>query len=330
MNRSFRVWTRAARRFACMAAACAVLTPAQAAGWPDAQHPLHVVVAFPPGGGADALARAVQPDLAKVLGTNVIVDNRPGAGGIIGTDYVAKADPDGYTVYIATPGTFTIWPNLRKLPFDPVKDFAPISVMVTMPNLLVTGPNASFKSVKELIGDARANKQVIHYASGGVGTIGQMAAEELNLKAGIHMVQVPYKGTAPALTDVMSGVVQLTFSDPAAKALLASGKLKLLAVTTAHRSAQFPDTPTIAEEGVPGYEVQNWYGMVAPAKTPPDVIATLNAALVKVMAMPDVKKRLAVYGMAPTSSTSTQFADLMEHERARWGALIKQANIKAQ
>ncbi|PLQ00607.1 Bug family tripartite tricarboxylate transporter substrate binding protein [Cupriavidus pauculus] len=305
-----------------------LLTPLAHAAWPDSSKPIRVVVGFPPGGGADALARAIAPALSDQLKANVIIDNRPGAGGLIATDLVAKAAPDGYTLYIATPGSFTIWPNLRKLAYDPRKDFAPVSVLVTMPNVLVTGADTPYKDVQGLLAAVKSANGKFSYASGGNGTIGQIAAEQFKMLAGVQMQHVPYKGTTPALTDVMGGVVPITFSDPSAKPLIASGKLRVLAVTTAKRSPQFPGVPTVAEAGVPGYDVTNWYGLVAPAGTPPDVIAQLNKALVKVMADPDIRHRLAISGMDATSDTPQQFAKLLDTERAKWGELIRKAGIQ--
>ncbi|MFJ5383028.1 Bug family tripartite tricarboxylate transporter substrate binding protein [Cupriavidus sp. CER94] len=306
----------------------ALMTPLAHAAWPDPSKPIRVVVGFPPGGGADALARAIAPALSDQLKANVIIDNRPGAGGLIATDMVAKAAPDGYTLYIATPGSFTIWPNLRKLAYDPQKDFAPVSVLVTMPNVLVTGADTPYKDVQGLLAAVKRADGKFSYASGGNGTIGQIAAEQFKMLAGVQMQHVPYKGTTPALTDVMGGVVPITFSDPSAKPLIASGKLRVLAVTTAKRSPQFPGVPTVAEAGVPGYEVTNWYGLVAPAGTPPDVITQLNKALVKVMADPEIRHRLAISGMDATSDTPQQFAKLLDSERAKWGDLIRKAGIQ--
>lgn len=306
----------------------ALLAPLAHAAWPDSSKPIRVVVGFPPGGGADALARAIAPALSDQLKANVIIDNRPGAGGLIATDLVAKSAPDGYTLYIATPGSFTIWPNLRKLAYDPQKDFAPVSVLVTMPNVLVTGADTPYKDVQGLLAAVKSANGKFSYASGGNGTIGQIAAEQFKMLAGVQMQHVPYKGTTPALTDVMGGVVPITFSDPSAKPLIASGKLRVLAVTTAKRSPQFPGVPTVAEAGVPGYDVTNWYGLVAPAGTPQEIITQLNKALVKVMADPEIRHRLAVSGMDATSDTPQQFARLLDSERTRWGDLIRKAGIQ--
>ncbi|MBU1360030.1 MAG: tripartite tricarboxylate transporter substrate binding protein [Gammaproteobacteria bacterium] len=316
----------------CCAAAFGLLPAgaAHAQGWPEAGKPIRIVVGFPPGGGADVLARAVSVPLGNELGGNVIVENRAGAGGLLATEYVAKQPSDGYTVYLATPGSFTIWPSLRKLNYDPAKDFAPVSLMVTMPNLLVTGMSTPYKNVAGLLAAAKAPNAQIDYASGGIGTIGQIAAEQLNILAGIRLTHVPYKGTAPLLTDVIGGVVPVTFSDPSAMSLVEGGKLRLLAQTSAKRSRLFPDTPTMAESGVPGFDLSNWCGMVAPASTPSAIVDKLNGALAKVMARPEVRKQLAGAGMDATSSTPAQFGDHMATERAKWAALIVKANIRAE
>lgn len=313
----------------CATLSGALMAPHAAhAAWPDPSKPIRLVVGFPAGGGVDALARAITPALSEQLKANIVIDNRPGAGGIIATDLVAKSAPDGYTLYLATPGSFTIWPNLRKLSYDAARDFTPVSLLVTMPNVLVTGAGTPYKDVAGVIAAARAGGQ-FSYASGGNGTIGQIAGEQFNTLAQVKMQHVPYKGTTPALTDVIAGIVPVTFSDPSAKPLIAAGKLRVLAVTTPRRSPQFPDVPTVAEAGVPGYEVTNWYGMVAPAGVPADVVRQLNAALVRVMAMPDVKQRLAQAGMDAVSSTPDEFGRLLSTERAKWGDLIRKTGIKA-
>jgi len=323
------------RRFALTLAACAVtlsaFAPAAwAQSWPEAGKPVRIVVGFPAGGGADALARAIATPLAKEVAATVLVENRPGAGGLTATEYVAKSPADGYTLYIATPGSFTIWPSLRKLNYDPAKDFAPVSNLVTMPNLLVTGANTPYKDVAGLISAAKAPGAEIHYGSGGIGTIGQIAAEQLNQLAGLQLKHVPYKGTAPLITDVVGGVVPLTFSDPSAKSLVDSGKLRLLAVTSARRSRLFPNTPTMAEAGVPGYDLSNWYGLVAPAGTSPEVVNKLNAAIRKVMARAEVRQALEGAGMEAVSTTPDEFARHIAGERQRWAALIAKAGIRAE
>lgn len=298
--------------------------------WPGSSRPVRIVVGFPPGGGVDTLARAIAQPLAKELGATVVVENRPGAGGLIATEQAARATPDGYTLYIATPGSFTIWPTLRKLNYNPATDFAWISNLVTMPNLLVTTADSPYKDVAGLVAAAKVPGANIDYGSGGVGTLGQIAAEQFNELAGIQLKHVPYKGTAPLIIDVVAGVVPITFSDPSAKGLVDAGKLRLLAVTSAKRSPLFPDTPTMAESGVPGYDLSNWYGLVAPAGTPPEIVDTLNSALRKVMAQPAVRKTLEAAGMEAISTTPKEFGDHVAAERSKWAALIAKAGIKAE
>ncbi|HTK02461.1 MAG TPA: tripartite tricarboxylate transporter substrate binding protein [Bordetella sp.] len=309
------------------AALCALSLSAAHAAYPEPGTPIRIVVGFPPGGGADVLARAAALGVSKALNANVMVDNRPGASGIIATDYVARSKPDGYTLYVATPGSLTILPSLQKVPYDPAKDFTPISLLVTMPNVLVTSPNSGIHSIKDLIARAKSGKDIT-YASGGNGTIGQMAAEQFNMMAGVHMRHIPYKGTTPALTDVAGGLVEVTFSDPSVKSLVQSGKLKALGVTTAEPSDEFPGAPPIGKDGIPGYELTNWYGVIAPAGVPSDIVEKLNHAFAQAMANPDIVKQLAASGMTATSDTSAQFGDLMTKERAKWAELVKKAGIR--
>ncbi|AGU53076.1 putative Bug-like extra-cytoplasmic solute receptor, TTT family [Variovorax paradoxus B4] len=320
---------RAVLASAALALVSSFSVPAAAqSDWPS--KPVRIIVGFPPGGGADVLARAISIGLAHEINGTVIVENRPGAGGLTATEFVAKSPADGYTLYIATPGSFTIWPGLRKLNYDARKDFVAISTLVTMPNLLLTSASAPYQNVAGLIAAAKAPGAQINYGSGGVGTIGQIAAEQFNLMAGLRLTHVPYKGTAPLLSDVIGGVVPITFADPSAKSLIDGGKLRVLAVTTSQRSRLFPNVPTMAEAGVPGYDLKNWYGLVAPAGTPSDIVAKLNAALVKIMAQPDVRQRLEGAGMEATSSSPTQFTDLMNTERTKWGALIAKVGMRPE
>lgn len=307
---------------ALLAALAAV--PAHAA-YPQSCASVRLIVGFPPGGGADVLARAAAAGMSKALQANVIVENRPGASGIIATDQVARSKPDGCILYLGTPGSLTILPNLQKVPYDPAQDLAPVSVLVNMPNVLVTSPNSGIDDIAGLIARAKSGKDVM-YASGGNGTIGQMAAEQFNMMTGIKMRHIPYKGTTPALTDVMSGLIDVTFSDPSVRTMTEGGKLKALGVTTASASKEFPGAPPIGQ-AVPGYELVNWYGVLAPAGTPQPVIDTLNQAFAKVMKEEAVIKVLAASGMTATSSTPAQFGELMDGERAKWADLIKKANI---
>jgi len=326
--------TRFVARATWVMALCATLlafgASAQVADFPVEGRPIRIIVGFPPGGGVDVLARSVAPGLASALSANVIVENRPGAGGLTATEYAAKSAPDGHTLYMATPGSFTIWPNLRKLDYDPDQDFAAISTLVTMPNLLVVSPATPYQTVQDLIAAARQADAQIDFASGGVATLGHIAGEQFKWLADLNMTHVPYKGTSPALTDVMAGVVPLTFCDPSAKGMIDAGKLRLLAVTTPQRSPLFPDTPTMSESGVPDYDLMNWYGIVAPAGTPAPIIKQLNNALVEVMAQPEIIARLAASGMQATSSTPDSFSQLMTGERDKWGTLIQQVGMRTE
>ena len=287
--------------------------------------PITLIVGFPPGGGADVLARTIAPELEAALKTNIIIENKPGASGIIATTQVSRAKPDGYTLYIATPGSLTILPNLQDVSYDPAA-FSAISVLVKMPNILVTANNSDIRSVADLI--SKAKSKDITYASGGNGTIGQMAGEQFNLLAKVSMRHVPYRGTTPALTDVIGKVVDVTFSDPSTKSLLDGGKLRALAVTGPQRSTHFPNVPTLAEAGLPGYELVNWYGIVGPPGMPEEIVKHLNAALLKVMANPEIARKLVAQGgMDAFTSTPAAFSELIKSERLRWADLIKKANI---
>ncbi|TCU95967.1 tripartite-type tricarboxylate transporter receptor subunit TctC [Paracandidimonas soli] len=299
---------------------------AQANDFPS--KPINLIVGFPPGGGADVLARTVAPKLEKALGTPIVVENRPGASGVIATAATARANSDGYTLYVATPGSLTMLPSMQETPYDPA-EFTAVSLMVTMPNVLVTSAKSEINSVEDLI--RKASSGDVNYASGGNGTIGQMAGELFNMLAGVKMRHIPYRGTSPALVDVASGISDVIFSDPSTKALISGGKLKALAVTSLTPSPDFPGVPTLDEAGVKGFEVVNWYGMIGPKGMPEAVVAKLNAALVKIMADEDVVKALAAQGgMTATSSTPEEFAKLMASERAKWADLIKKANIKLE
>lgn len=292
------------------------------------ERPISLIVGFPPGGGADVLARTVAPKLEKALGTSVIVENRPGASGIIATAATARAKNDGYTLYIATPGSLTMLPHMQEVSYDPA-EFTAVSLMVTMPNVLVTSAQSEVDSVEALIAKAKAGD--VNYASGGNGTIGQMAGELFNMLTGTKMRHIPYRGTSPALVDVAGGISDVIFSDPSTKALIDAGKLKALAVTSLTPSPDFPGVPTMEQAGIKGYEVVNWYGMIGPKGIPEPVVRKLNDALVQVMADADVAKTLAAQGgMTATSSTPEAFSELMSRERAKWADLIKKADIKLE
>jgi tripartite-type tricarboxylate transporter receptor subunit TctC len=307
--------------FACTAARAA---------YPD--RPIHLIVPFAPGGGNDTIARLVGDGLAKELGQPVVVDNRPGAGGIVGAEAAARAPADGYTLFLGGVGSHAINPNLHaNLPYDPIKDFAPISLVASAPLILVVHPSVPAHSVRELIALAKAQPGKLNYASNGNGSSSHLAAVVFASMTGVDMVHVPYKGLAPALTDLLSGQVQLMFSSVVAiLPHVKAGKLRALAVSSRERLSLLPDLPTIAEAGVPGYQSSSWYGILAPAGTPPDVVAKLNAALVKVVGAPEVRSALAKEGADPAGNSVEAFGAFIAAEKQRLGELIRHAKVPMQ
>jgi tripartite-type tricarboxylate transporter receptor subunit TctC len=300
------------------------------AAYPD--HPIHLIVPFAAGGGNDTVARLVSEGLATELGQAVVVDNRPGAGGVVGAEAAARAPADGYTLFLGGVGSHAINPNLHAhLPYDPIKDFAPISLIASAPLILVVHPSVPVHSVRELIALAKAQPGKLNYASNGNGSSSHLAAVMFASMAGVDMVHVPYKGLAPALTDLLSGRVQLMFSSVVAIVPhVKDGKLRALAVSSRQRLPLLPDLPTIAEAGVPGYQSSSWYGILAPAGTPPDAVAKLNAALVKVIARPDVRDALAKEGADPVGDSPEQFGAFIKAEKERLGDLIRRAKVPMQ
>ncbi|HEX9301403.1 MAG TPA: tripartite tricarboxylate transporter substrate binding protein [Casimicrobiaceae bacterium] len=290
--------------------------------------PIRFIVPYPPGGGTDVVARILQEPLAADLGQPIIIDNRGGAAGNIGTDLAAKAVPDGYTI-LFTLSSHTINPKLYdKLPFDVERDFVPVSLATLVPQILVAHPSVPANNVGELIALAKAHPGKLNYASVGTGSPAHIAGELLKLRTGIDIVHVPYKGGGPAVIDTIGGQVQLAFvSMPAAWQHVKAGKLKALAVTSATRSLTAPDVPTIAET-VPGYLVDSWYGALAPAKTPPAAVAKLNAAFAKVLENPQVKERLLAQGAEAAPSSPAEFDRRIKDELAKWELVIKAANLR--
>lgn len=305
------------------AAAAALPHAAFAQGYPT--KPVTIVVPFAPGGTTDILARIVGQGLSGELGQPFIVDNRAGAGGNIGASLAAKAPADGYTLFMGTVGTHAINQALyKKMPFDPVKDFAPISRVATVPNLLVAHPSQPYKTVKELIAYAKANPGKVTYGSPGSGSSPHVSGELFKSMTGTELLHVPYKGSAPAMTDLLGGQISIMFDNlPSAIQHVRSGKLRPIAITTAKRSPELPDIPTIAEAGVPGYEAMSWFGMFAPAATPKPVLDQLNAALVKVLNQLDVKKKIAEQGGDVVAETPAQFAAFIQSESVKWGKVVK-------
>jgi tripartite-type tricarboxylate transporter receptor subunit TctC len=311
--------------------AASIVTAASVGAQDYPNKPIKFVVPYPPGGGTDVVARIVNEPLATELGQPIIIDNRGGAAGNLGTDIVAKSAADGYTI-LFTLSSHTINPKLyEKLPFDVERDFVPVSLVALIPQILVANPSVPITSVSELIAYAKANPGKLNYASVGIGSPAHIAGELLKLKTGIDMVHVPYKGGGPAVTDTIGGQVQLAFvSMPAALQHVKSGRLRAIAVTSAKRSASAPDVPTIAESGVPDYAVESWYGALAPAKTSPAIVARLNAAFVKVLDNAQVKERLFAQGAEAAPSTPAEFDRVIKDELAKWDVVIKSAKIKPE
>lgn len=308
------------------AAACALL-PGLAAAQAFPSKPITIIVPFAAGGTTDILARIIAQGMGAELGQSVVVDNRAGAGGNIGGQVAARAPADGYTLFMGTVGTHAINAALyKKMPFDPIKDFAPLTRVANVPNLLVANPAQPFKTVPELIAYAKANPGKINFGSSGSGSSIHLSGELFKSMAKVDMQHVPYKGSAPAVTDLLGNQIAIMFDNmPSAIQHVRSGKLRAIAVTTAKRSPELPDVPTIAEAGVPGYEATSWFGMFAPAATPAPVVAQLNAAIVKVLAQPDIRKKLAEQGAEAAGETPAQFADFIRKESVKWGKVVKES-----
>src|SRR5688572_18222569 len=307
----------------------ATLAPAAT---PYPARPIRIIDPFPPGGPSDIVNRAINQRFSEVLGQPVVIDNRAGAAGIVGTEIVAKAAPDGYTLLLGPSGALTIQPTLNpKLPYDPQRDFQPVTQLTRGPQVIAVHPAVPAKSVQDLIALAKAKPGQLNYASGGAGTANHIAVEYFKLVAGIDVVHVPYKGTGPALTAVLSGEAQMIIS-----ALLAalphvkSGKLRAVAVTSTSRSAAVPDIPTASESGLPKFETSSWHGILVPAKTPRAVVARLHADLVKVLNLPDVSQRLTSQGLDVVASTPQAFDAHIKAETAKYARVIKQVGIKSE
>ena len=294
--------------------------------------PIRIVVAYTPAGTTDILARAIGQKLTEAWGQSVIVDNRPGANGNIGTEYAAKATPDGYTLLMTTAAPHGVNPGLyRKLGFDAVKDFAGISLVATVPNVLVVNNNLPVKDVRELIAHLRANPGKINFGSPGYGSTGHMSTELFMSMTGVKMNHVPYKGDAGVLADVMAGQISLSFSNmPAYTPQIKAGRIRALAVSTSRRSPAAPEIPTMAEAGVPGYVAVAWFGLLAPANTPRDIVNKLSAETARILKMPDVNSRLTDLGAEPVGSTPAEFDAHIKSEIVKWAKVIKDANVELQ
>jgi len=304
--------------------------PASAADYPT--KPIRLIVPFPPGGGNDILARAIGQRLAEVIGQQIVVDNRGGAGGMLGAELAAKAAPDGYTIFLGSVGNLAFNPALHaKLAYDPVRDFAPVTLLATSAFILIANPAVPAKSVKELIALAKAKPGQLNYGTAGPGSSLHMTGEIFKLATGTDIVPVAYKGTAPALIDLMAGQVQIMFSTmPSALPHVKTGKLRALGVSGPKRTAAAPDVPTIAEAGVPGFEVLNWQGMAAPSKTPQAIIQKLNRALQETLKTPKVIETLMAQGLEAAGSTPEQFGALVKSEVVKYTKVVKEAKITVE
>ena len=309
----------------------AALMPAAFAADKFPSKPITMVVPFVAGGTTDILARIVGQSLGEELGQPVIIDNRAGAGGNIGGQFAARSAADGYTIFMGTVGTNAINEWLyKKMPFNPNKDFAPLTRVANVPNLLVANPQQPFKDVKELIAYAQANPGKVNFGSSGSGSSIHLSGELFKMMTKVDMVHIPYKGSAPAVTDLLGNQIAIMFDNmPSAIQHVRSGKLRPLAVTTAKRSPELPDVPTVAEAGVPGYEATSWFGLFAPAKVPADVQAKLHAAIIKVLQKPDVIKKIADQGGEVVTESQAEFAKFIAAENEKWKKVVKTSGATA-
>jgi tripartite-type tricarboxylate transporter receptor subunit TctC len=320
------------RRAFLLLALCFLAGTAAAQGYPD--HQIRLLVPYPAGGGADFVARLIGPELSNRLGQPVVVENRAGANGAIANDLLVKAEPDGYTLLLGTAGSVVISPLLYgqdRAGFKSLDDFAPVSLIAKSPFAVAVNPNLPVHSLSELVALAKAKPGKLNYGSSGIGGSPQLATELFKSMAGIDMTHVAYKGLSPALVDLMGGQIDVAFADiglvlPFAK----SGKLRVLAVTSAKRVASMPDVPTIAEQGYAGYEADTWYGLFAPGKTPAEVVRKLSREAAAILAVGTVADRLSAQGLASAPDTPEQFSRFMRDESAKWGTTIKDAKITAE
>jgi tripartite-type tricarboxylate transporter receptor subunit TctC len=292
--------------------------------------PIRCVVPYPPGGPTDIIGRAIAQKLTESLGQTVIIDNRGGAAGTIGSEHVARAPADGYTLLWGTPGTHGIAPSIYpKLPYDPIKDFAHITLIALGTNLLVVHPSVPARSVQEFVALAKSRPGKLNFGSAGGGATSHMAGEMLKVMAGIDMVHIPFKGAAPAIVALMGGEVDLAILDaPALLPQIRAGKLRVLAVASERRSRVLPQVPTMAESGLPGYHASSWHGLFAPAGTPRDIIARLHTEVVQIVRLPDITDRLSAQGVEPVANTPEQFIEFVKSEIARWARVVKASRAK--
>lgn len=311
-----------------LAAALAVAAgPLAAQAWPA--KPLRIVVPFPPGAATDLQGRFIAHKLTESLGQQVIVDNRPGANGTLGLALTAKSAPDGHTMALGQTGNLAISPSLTKVAYDPLRDFAPVSLTLSSPHVIAVHPSLPTRSVKELVALAREHPGQLNYASTGAGSAGHLGVELFKKQTRIDIIHVPYKGAVMGFTDLVAGHVAMMFTSVLSTASFArSGRVRMLGVASAQRSPSVPEIPTIAEAGFPGVEVTSWWGILVPAATPPEIVARLNAEIVKIMASQDARERIGDLGADLATSTPQRFADFIRTEHVKWGQLIKESGAK--
>jgi tripartite-type tricarboxylate transporter receptor subunit TctC len=324
---------RFSRALLALVASCLLLTAhAQAPATPYPSKPIHIVVTFPPGGSSDAVVRMLVPRLSEKLGEQVVVDNRPGAGGNIGLALVAKAPPDGYTLGLGAAGALSANVSLyAQMPFDPIKDFTPVSMLAAIPFVIVGHPSVNAKTQRELIALAKSEPGKLSIGHGGNGTAMHLSAQLFEQMADIKLVDVPYKGSGPATVDVLAGQVPLAVVDlPSALQQIKAGKLTAYAVTSPKRLPTLPDVPTVAEQGLTGYDSTGWFGVVAPAGTPAAIVERLNAEITAALNDEEIKTRMRNLGVEPAPSTPAEFEAYIKSETQKWGKVIKAAGIKIE
>ncbi|APV48235.1 LacI family transcriptional regulator [Betaproteobacteria bacterium GR16-43] len=307
-----------------------LVAPAEAAAQEFPTKPIKLIVPFPPAGGTDVLSRSISQSIMTNTKWIIVIDNKPGAGGNIGLDTAAKSPPDGYTIAMGQTANLAVNPALYgKLPFDPVKDFEPIALVSSQPLILVVSTHSPWKTLKEFVDAAKANPGKLNMASSGNGTIGHIGGELFQRRAGIKMAHVPYKGAGPAVADLMGGSIDCFFGNTqAVGGLVTGGKLRPIATTSPKRLANFPDVPTVAELGYPGFEAATWSGLVAPVGTPKAIIDRLNAEANKALGNPEMKQRLHEDGSTPLGGSAKDFADFIKSENVKWGTAVREAGIK--
>ena len=306
----------------------AVAHSAFAQAWPT--QPVRIVVPYPAGGAVDFLARQYAAKLSVELRQTVLVDNRAGAGGLIGADYVAKARPDGYTLVLGTNSSHAIAPSVvKKMPYDPVNDFAPVSLLAVTPYVVVVNPEVPAKTLAELIALAKSKPDTLAFGSAGSGTTPHLAGELFSTMTGVKMRHIPYKGSGPMVNDLLGGQIQLAF-DNSAMSQIKAGKLRALSVTSSHRLPSLPDVPTPAEAGLPGYEVLGWFGLYAPKGTPNDIVALLARETRKIMAMPDLVERITGFGLTARPIAQAEFNAFLLSDTAKWANVVKDANVQSE